>query len=689
MLKLMKSNHRTTRWPAVLLAAALLAAACGGDGDDRSAEEAAQARAEAAAAQAAASDAQSQAADAQAAAAAAAAELADARQALETAQAEAADAMEGGEASQEELAQARAELEAAEQAAEEARSAAEEAEAAVEAAEEARAAAEAEAEAALAAAATTTTAAPAGPSTGREGTVIIGKRMASDTTFDPAIAFEELYVTVLGSVYDHLVSWAETANGYDYQTLEPELATEWSSNADATQWTFVLDPDARFHDSSPVTSEDVRWSFMRFKNKAGPPSYQAANIESIDTPDDQTVVIDLAGPDAEFPGLMTAAAFAVLNSDMVAANGGTAGEDAAETDTAEEWLTLNSAGSGPFRIAVSDPGVRLELERVPDYWAGPPAVIERVIFTNIPEAQSRIDALARGDIDLAWTVIPHQAAPLGDGFTILQANTNHWYYVAFTTDPANHPFIADPMVQKALKLAIDYDGLQQLCPGFPALRAYGLAPMRLGGITSGYERDLDAAKALLAEAGYPDGYGPSVDGYQQIRLQTFQWTGFCPLFGDVVQKLAQDWRDIDVITDVQIRDAGVFFTDFRNGDLDINVSDWFPEFPSAVSSASVSFPGGVVAGRARWGPDTPGRESWQGWPNYEEIEALGEATLAAIDMDERIRLLNETERLSLESNPVHLLTEVPEWYPHTNSLTGVYYHAVYRFEPYRMGRAGS
>lgn len=540
-----------------------------------------------------------------------------------------------------------------------------------------------------AASAATTTEPPSGPLTGREGTVIIGKRMASDTTFDPAIAFEELYVTVLGSVYNHLVSWAETPNGYDYQTLEPELATEWSSNGDATQWTFKLDPDARFHDGSPVTSEDVRWSFTRFKNKQGPPSYQAANIDSVEAPDPQTVVFNLSAPDAEFPGLATAAAFAVLNSDMVAANGGTDGEDAAEADTAEEWLTLNSAGSGPFRINFSDPGVRLELMRVDDYWAGPPAAVERVIFTNIPEAQSRIDALARGDIDLAWNVIPHQAAPLGEGFTILQANTNHWYYVAFTADPANNEFVANPTVQKALKLAIDYEGLQQLCPGFPSLRAYGLAPMRLGGITSGYERDLDAAKALLAEAGYPDGYNADTPGYKQIRLQTFQWTGFCPVFGDVVQKLAQDWKDIGVVTDVQIRDVGVFFTDFRNGDLDINVSDWFPEFPSAVSSASVSFPGGVLAGRARWGPDTPGRESWDGWPNYEEIEELGKATLAAVDMEERIRLLNETERLSLESSPIHLLTEVPEWYPHVSSLDGVYYHAVYRFEPYRMGRAGS
>ena len=535
-----------------------------------------------------------------------------------------------------------------------------------------------------AAPAPTTTQAPSAPLTGREGTVIVGKQMFGDTTFDPARAFAELYVTVLGSVYNNLVSWAETPDGYDYQKLVPELATEWSSNDDATQWTFKLDPSARFHDGAPVTSEDVRWSFMRFKNVQGPPSYQAANIDSVDTPDAQTVVFNLAAPDAEFSGLTTAAAFSILNSALVAANGGTAGEDAAETDTAEEWLTLNSAGSGPFRMDFSDPGKRLELVRVEDYWGGPPATVERVIFTDIPEAQSRIDALSRGDIDLAWTVIPHQAATLGENFTILQANTNHWYYVLFTTDPANNEFVANPTVQKALKLAIDYDGLQQLCPGFPANRVYGLAPVRLGGISEGYERDLDAARALLVEAGYPNGYNADTPGYKPIRLQTFQWTGFCPIFGDMVQKLAQDWKDIGVITDVQIRDAGIFFTDFRKGDLDINVSDWFPEFPSAVSSASVSFPGGLLSWqRALWDSNS------EGWPYYEEIKALGEATLAAIDPAERIDLLNQTERLSLESNPIHLLTEVPEWYPHSNSLTGVYYHAVYRFEPYRMGRAGS
>ena len=529
---------------------------------------------------------------------------------------------------------------------------------------------------------TTTTEAMAAPLTGREGTVIVGKQMFGDTTFDPARAFAELYVTVLGSVYNNLVSWTETPNGYDYQKLVPELATEWSSNDDATQWTFKLNPDARFHDGNPVTSEDVRWSFMRFKNVQGPPSYQAANIGNIETPDAQTVVFNLTAPDAEFPGLTTASAFSILNSALVAANGGAAGEDAAETDTAEEWLTLNSAGSGPFRIDFSDPGKRLEMVRVEDYWGGPPAAVERVIFTDIPEAQSRIDALSRGDIDLAWTVIPHQAAMLGEDFTVLQANTNHWYYVAFTADPANNEFVANPTVQKALKLAIDYDGLQRLCPGFPANRAYGLAPVRLGGISAGYETDLDAAKALLVEAGYPDGYNADTPGYKPIRLQTFQWTGFCPIFGDVVQKLAQDWTKIGVVTDVQIRDAGIFFTDFRNGDLDINVSDWFPEFPSAVSSASVSFPGGLLAGRARWDANS------EGWPGYEAIKAAGDATMAAVDPAERIALLNQTEVLSLESSPIHLLTEVPEWYPHVNTLTGVYYHAVYRFEPYRMGRAG-
>ena len=280
-------------------------------------------------------------------------------------------------------------------------------------------------------------------------------------------------------------------------------------------------------------------------------------------------------------------------------------------------------------------------------------------------------------LDLVWTVPPHQALGLGDGFTTLQANTNHWYYIAFTANPDNNEFIANPMVQRALKLAIDYEGLQGLCPGFPSGRVYGLAPIRLGGIAAGIEQDVDAAKALLADAGFPDGY----TGDDTILFQTFHWTGFCPNFGDVVQKIALDWRAIGVNTEVQIQDAGVFFTNFRAGDIDIVVSDWFPEYPSAINSAAVSFPGGLLAGRASWDDNSAG------WPNYDEMKALADQLTASVDPAERLSLLNQIETLGLESSPIHLLVEVPEWYPHSADLTGVFYHAIYRFEPYRMGRS--
>ena len=529
-------------------------------------------------------------------------------------------------------------------------------------------------------AAPTTTAAPQESMllSGREGTVIIGKSMFGDTTFDPATAFAELHVLVFGAVYNHLVSFAETPDGYDYTTLVPELATAWTPNDTATSWTFTMDPNARFHDGATVTSEDVRWSFQRFINKQGPPSYQAGNIASIETPDAATVVFNLTNPDAEFAELTTSNNLVVMNSALVIANGGTDAADADVTDTAEQWLTENSAGSGPFRMDVSDPGTRLELARVDDYWGGPPATMERIIFTDIPEASSRIAALSQGDIDLVWTVPPHQALGLpAEDYTVLQANTNHWYYVAFTANPDNNAFIANPMVQSALKLAIDYEGLQGLCPGFPAERVFGLAPVRLGGIDAGIDQDVDGAKALLAEAGFPDGY----TGDDTIKFQTFHWTGFCPNFGDVVQKIALDWRAIGVNTEVQIQDAGVFFTNFRAGDIDVVVSDWFPEYPSAINSAAVSFPGGLLAGRASWDDNSAG------WPNYDEMKALADQLASSVDPVERLSLLNEIETLGLDSSPIHLLTEVPEWYPHVSSLTGVYYHAIYRFEPYRMGRS--
>ena len=282
MLKLMKSNHRTTRWPAVLLAAALLAAACGGDGDDRSAEEAAQARAEAAAAQAEASAAQSQAADAQAAAEAAAAELADARQALETAQAEAADAMEGGEASQEELAQARAELEAAEQAAEEARTAAEEAEAAAEAAEEARAAAEAEAEAALAAM-------PEEP----QLTEVVVSEDSDIYNFDPKnSAGGKFDAPVFTTVYETL-AWT-TPSG----EVLPRLATDWTISEDKRTYTFNLRQGVTFHNGEPFTAADVVYSVNRAVGQGIPMVQQRAqNLESVTAVDDYTVAYQLINPD--------------------------------------------------------------------------------------------------------------------------------------------------------------------------------------------------------------------------------------------------------------------------------------------------------------------------------------------------------------------------------------------------------
>jgi len=506
------------------------------------------------------------------------------------------------------------------------------------------------------------------------GSIVVAKDMASDLSFDPARAFEELYQPLFGNVYQHLVGWAPAKGGYDYSKVVPQLATEWEGSKDAKTWTFTLDPDAKFASGNAVTGEDVAWSYRRFINVQGPPSHIAADIADVTSPDPATVVFELKNPNPNFPAVTTTPNLVVLDSKLVKENGGTDADDASKTDTAEQWLTTNSAGSGPYQIDSFEPGQKLVLKRVEDWWGGDPAPLAQVVFTNIPDASARVTAIQRGDIDIAWTVVPQQADELADNpdVSVLEADPNHWYYMSMNGDPKINAFTADPKVREALRYATDWDGLANLCAGNPVQPVFGLAPVSLGG--GGEEvrpgQDLEKAKQLLAEAGYPDGYdGP-------LRLQTFQWSGFCPLFSDIVQKLASDWAKVGVKADVKVRNYDSWITDFRKGDFDVNISDWLADYPSAVNAAGAALPGGALAERTQW----------KGQGGYAEMERVTKELAGTTSTSGQEELLHEAERMNWQLGTTTYLIQIPDYYPYRADLAGVAFHAQYRFDFYNMAR---
>ena len=188
------------------------------------------------------------------------------------------------------------------------------------------------------------TAAPAtsAPLSGRAASLVVGREMRPNDTFDPARAYQELYVVVLGNTYQRLVRFMNTPEGIDQSQFEGELATSWTVSPDGLVYTFTLNPDARFASGSPVTAEDVRWSYQRFINIKGAPAFLAGSIQTLEAPDPATVVITLKQPDLTFLGFLTQPNFGVLEAAVVKQQGGTDAADADKTDTAEQWLTSNS-----------------------------------------------------------------------------------------------------------------------------------------------------------------------------------------------------------------------------------------------------------------------------------------------------------------------------------------------------------
>jgi peptide/nickel transport system substrate-binding protein len=515
--------------------------------------------------------------------------------------------------------------------------------------------------------------------TGRAATLVIGKDTTADVTMDPARALDDLYYVLFHAMYQKLVEWEFTpGEGYSYDQLVGQLAEDWEVSDDATSFTFRLNPDATFASGNPVTSEDVKFSLERLKNVKGNPSYLVAGLDQVETPDPQTAVVHLTAPDATFLGRLTYTNFVIVDSEVVKANGGTSESDADATDQAESFLSSQSAGSGPYQMVEHTPGERTVLQRVDDWWGGEPPVIEQIIVTHIPDQAAQVAALERGDIDLTWRLPPDQIQALeADGFQPVPTTIFNWFELVLNSDPANSEFVADPTVQAALKLAINYEELADLCPGASSAIT-GVIPEGLRGgleVQAQLTQDQDQARDLLAEAGYPDGYG-AAEGEEPVLLTAPNNTlfGFCPAHSDVAQKIAADWAEVGVTANVQVSDFGIWVTPFRAGEFQATIGDWYPDFPDPVNFAQAMLPGNSLDVRGRWGQEQEGSDA------YQELADLQAAAIAETDPERRLEILGQIEPLIIEAGPIIPLLMIDQNHAARGEIQGLYSHSIARLD---------
>lgn len=339
--------------------------------------------------------------------------------------------------------------------------------------------------------------------------LVIG-RATEQSSIDPLFSRSGTNYSTSGQMFERLVM-----NDPNNQ-LQPALAVSWRP-IDPTTWEIKLRDKVKFHDGSDFTAEDVVFSFERARNVPNSPASftgAVASIVNMRALDRLTVQLKTSQP---VPSLIEQIGRAFILSKKASTG----------LTTADFNAGKGMVGTGPYRFVEWQPGQRLVMKRFPDYW-GPKPDFENVTLRFIPKDASRLAALLAGDVDLIDEVSPDGAKQLkaGGKHPVFSIGSTRLLYLSLDSDRDQSPFITDaagkPMdknplkdlrVRRALSLMIDRNAITERLLDGSGEPAGQMVPKGMGGFDPSLvpaKQDLAAAKKLLTEAGYPNGFGITI-----------------------------------------------------------------------------------------------------------------------------------------------------------------------------------
>jgi peptide/nickel transport system substrate-binding protein len=458
------------------------------------------------------------------------------------------------------------------------------------------------------------------------------------TSLDPHEGFESVGTEITGNIYQQLVK-PKLASPDE---IEGDLAVSWTASPDMKTFTFKMDPKAKWADGKPVTAEDAAFSLQRSVKLDKSPAYiinqfgyTKDNVDSfISAPDAHTLVIKTAEPASESFLLYCLSANVGCIVQKSACMAHQVGEDLGNA-----WLKKNSAGSGAFKLRdwkVSE-SVILETNKNNPH-AGK---IQRIILRHIVDPSAQLLMLKKGDIDIARDLNTEQLRPLVDdkNFTLVRKGIAGTMMLSANTA---HPNLSKPQVWQAIKWAIDYDSIQQhivplthkvhqsfLPEGFPAAVN-----------TIMYKRDVTKAKALMAEAGFPDGFEITLDHYSSSPQ------------ADIVQALQANLAEIGIKVTLLAAESRQVLTKMRARQQQLAFTQWGADYfdPNSNAEAFCSNPDNSDKTKSRtlaW------RCNWQD----QSISDLSQKALHEPDPATRIKLYEELQIKHMENSPFAIMMQ--------------------------------
>lgn len=343
-------------------------------------------------------------------------------------------------------------------------------------------------------------------------------RSGDALTLDPHAQNEGPTHTIRHQMYEPLII-RDTTGAFD-----PALATEWAPSADDPNvWVFKLREGVTFHDGAAFTAEDVVFSFNRAKQPNSDMKELIGSITEVRAVDDYTVEIVTDGPNPILPSNLTN--LFIMDKGWTEANNTVNVQDFEGGELT--FATTNVNGTGPYVLTSREPDVKTVMTRNENYWGIDqfPMEVSEIVYTPIQNAATRVAALLSGEIDFLQDMPVQDLTRVNgvDGLTIKTAAQNRVIFFgmnqgaddieADNVDGANP--LADARVRKAMSMAINRDAIKQVVMRGQSEPAGMIAPPFVNGWTAEMDAesstDIEGAKAMMAEAGYADGFSIRLD----------------------------------------------------------------------------------------------------------------------------------------------------------------------------------
>jgi peptide/nickel transport system substrate-binding protein len=408
------------------------------------------------------------------------------------------------------------------------------------------------------------------------------------------------------------------------KALAPSLAESWSASKDGLSYEFVLRPGIKFHNDEPVTAEDVKFSFERYRGVSH--DKIKARVARIET-DSRRVRFVLKEPWPDFLtfyGSATGAGWVVPKKYI--------------EEVGDDGFKRAPIGAGPYKFAAFTPGVELTLEAFDGYWRKTPSV-KRLLMRSIPDASTRLSALKGGEVDIIYWVSGELAEELQrtPGLKLEVSHTaTFWLYFPEQFDPKS-PW-HDVRVRQATSLAIDRTNINQAITfGHSKLTGNAFVPPHMEYYWQPPElaRDVAKAKTLLAEAGHPKGIdaGPY----------------YCDAaFSSVGEAIVNSLREAGIRTTLRPLERAAFYKGYSEKSLKGLIQGGSAAFGNAATRLEAFV---VEGGSYAYG-------------NYPDIDALFKQQAVELDEDKREALLHKIQEVVHEK-----VIAAPIWY--LSALAGV------------------